>query len=1051
MRRSARILPFALSALPFAGALAQLSAPLDSVTLAAFRWRQIGPANMSGRITDIEVDPKNPRIFYVATAAGGIFKTINAGTTFHPTFDREAVVSIGDIAVAPSDPNVIYVGTGEQNTRNSISPGGGVYKSTDAGRTWHFMGLRETQHIGRIVVHPTNPDIAWVAALGHVWNSNRERGLYKTVDGGRTWQLVKFVSDKAGFVDVVLHPRDPNTIFAASWEVQRGPYFLQSGGPGSALWKSTDGGTTWTKVQGGGWPTQQLGRMNVVIAPSNPDVMYANVEADTNPNPLKPGQKADTTKRAKLNSGIYRSADGGKTWTLQQRNAGDARPFYYSQVRVDPKDENRIYWMSSVFRFSTDGGKTARRGALSIHTDWHAMWIDPNDPEHFIIGDDGGIAVTHDRGGTYDFINTFPVGQFYQASYDMAIPYRVCGGLQDNGSWCGPSRTRTQQGARNEDWFNVGGGDGFYTAQDPTNPDIIYYESQGGNIGRLDLAAGLARSIRRSNAPQRARMFEDSLVLARGDTTQPESPAVARRVGELRVRMRADSGTYTRHNWETPFFLSPHANTTIYAAGNRVLRSSNRGDSWVFISPDLSQVDSAKLIRSTRYTGGITTDATGAETYGTVTALAESPLRAGLLWAGTDDGNLWLSRNDGGTWELLHGVSPFAGRQSRLPGAPANGWVRRVVPSAFDSATVYVVVSNHQVNDFEPYLWMSTDFGRTFRSLAAGLPHGGIDFLHVLAEDPRNRDLLFVGSDRGVYVSTNRGVSWQKFMTNMPTVPVRDLDIHPRDRELIAATHGRSLWIVDIAPLEDLTDRVIASSAHLFPMKPAFQYAVRNEQMWNGNKLFQAENPPFGAQVAYRVAGTPSSAAAEDEGDAPSGGSAPTPGRRAVPDSARIVITDASGDTVRTLRGPAGPGLHRVFWDLRGKPAPLSPSALRDSIVAARVRADSIAKARASLDSTVAGRNPGTDTTSQRPGARRGRTDEVNLRPAEERLGGGGAQRGGGFGRGFRQGPWVEPGTYLVTLNVNGATLKQVVRVERASEVSSENPFGGEEEHERDH
>lgn len=1047
MRRYASSL--ALSAIPFLAAGAQLAAPLDSTTLAAFRWRSVGPANMSGRVTDLEVDPRNTKVFYFSLGAGGIFKTINNGTTFQPIFDKEAVTAIGDIAIAPSDPNVIYVGTGEQNTRNSISPGGGIYKSTDAGRTWQFMGLKETQHVGRIVVHPSDPNTVYVAALGKVWAPNKERGLYKSTDGGQNWQMVKFVSEKAGFVDVLMHPRDPNTLYAASWEVQRGPHFLQSGGPGSALWKSTDAGATWTRVQGGGWPTNQLGRMNIVISPSNPEVMYANLEADTNANPLRAGQKPDTSKRQKLKSGIYRSADGGKTWTFQWTNQGDARPFYYSQVRVDPREENRIYWMSSVFRFSTDGGKSFRRGALGIHTDWHGMWINPADPEHLIIANDGGIAISHDKGGTYDFVNTFAAGQFYQASFDMAVPYRVCGGLQDNGSWCGPSRTKTGQGARNDDWFNVGGGDGFYTAQDPTNPNVIYYESQGGNIGRLDLATGLARSIRRSPAQLRSRMFEDSAIVARGDTTQPETPDVTRRVSDIRARQRADSLTYTRHNWETPFFLSPHSSTTLYAAGNKVLRSTSRGDSWVMISPDLSTIDSAKIYKSTRNTGGITADNTGAETHATITSVHESPIRPGLLWAGTDDGNVWLSRNDGGTWELLHGTSPSHGRASRLPGAPANGWVRRVVASSHDSATVFVVVSNHQMNDFEPYLWVSNDMGRTFRSLTGNLPRGGVDFLHVLAEDPRNSNLLFVGSDRGVYVSTNKGGSWQKFMTNFPTVPVRDLDIHPRDRELIAATHGRSIWIVDIAPLQDMTDAVVASGAHLFSMKPAFQYAVRNEQMWNGNKIFQAENSPFGAQIAYRVAGVAGASVAEEAGaQGGLGAASPPGGRRAAVDSARIVITDAAGEVLRELRGPAGGGLHRVFWDLRAKPGPLSPVGLRDSVIAARVRQereDSIARARPAGDSAARGARAG--GAGQRG---RGGEPEINLRPAGERLGAvaggpGGGGGGGGFGRGFRQGPWVEPGNYLVTVTVAGRTMKQMVRVERSGEVSSDNPFGGEE------
>lgn len=1045
-----------------ATANAQLSTRLDSTTLAAFRWRSLGPANMSGRVSDIEVDPNDSRIYYVATAAGGVWKTINNGTTFFPLFDKQDVISLGDLAIAPSEPNTLYLGTGEQNTRNSISPGGGIFKSTDGGRTWTFKGLKETQQIGRVVVHPTNPNIVYVAALGRAWGFNPERGVYKSTNGGDSWDKVLFVSDRAGAVDIVMDPSDPNTLYASTWERVRTPYSLKSGGPGSALWKTTDAGAHWTKVSGPGWPTTTLGRIGLTISLSNPKVLYANVEADTNPNPKRP-DKADTTRAQKINSGIYRTADGGTTWTQTYRNSYslEQRPFYYSQVRVDPKDENRIYWMSSVFRFSTDGGKSYRRGALSIHTDWHAMWIDPKDPNHFLIGDDGGIAVTWDRGGTYDFINTFPIGQFYQVSFDFQKPYRVCGGLQDNGSWCGPSRTTTAQGARNDDWFNVGGGDGFYTAQDPNDPNYIYAESQGGNISRLNLATGYQRSIRRSNARQRDRQFEDSLVVARGDTTTPETPDVSRRLADIRRRQSADSSLDLRFNWETPFFLSPHQSTTIYAAGNKVIKSINRGDSWTAISPDLSTVDSARIIASMRATGGVTADNTGAETYGTITALMESTIRPGLLWAGTDDGNLWVSRNDGGSWELIHGTSPTAGRKNVLAGAPAKGWIRRVVPSQFDSATVYVVMDDHQNNDFEPYLWVSNDFGRTFRSLVNDLPKGGIDYLHVLAEDPRNRNLLFVGSDRGAYVSTDRGAHWQKFITNLPTVPVRDLKIHPRDRELIAATHGRSIWSVDIAPLEDMSDSAMVASAQLFTMKPAFQWAVRFEQMWNGNKIFQADNPPYGAQIAYRVAGTPtSSTAAEDNGR---GSSAPNAGggssRAAAPDSARIVITNAAGDTVRSLRGPGGAGLHRVYWDLRGRPGPLSPSGLRDSAQAAqrqRARDDSTRAANSARDTVNArGQNPGTDTTSARGaratgggGARRpgGGGDQINLRPAEEQIGAGGGGGRGGRGGGGRTGGYVEPGDYIVTVTVGGRTMKQVVRVERVGEVGNDDPFGGDDD-----
>jgi photosystem II stability/assembly factor-like uncharacterized protein len=995
-----------LSALLFpAVATAQLSTPLDSATLAAFRWRSIGPAIMGGRVTDVEVVPGDPKTFYVATATGGIWKTINRGTTFFPIFDREKIISMGDIAVAPSDPNVIYAGTGEEDSRNSISPGGGIYKSTDAGRSWKLAGLEATQHIGRVVVHPTDPNIVYVAALGHAWGSNPERGLYKTTDGGASWQLAKFVSDKAGFVDVAMDPGDANILYASSWERVRGPYFLRSGGPGSALWRSGDAGRTWTQVKGGGLPATTLGRIGLAIAPSNPKVIYATVEADTNPNPLRKGETADTAKRQKTNSGLYRSADGGQTWSLMARNEGDARPFYYSQVRVDPKNPDRVYWMTSVFRFSDDGGKTVRKGALSVHVDWHAMWIDPADPDHFILGDDGGVYVTWDKGGTYEFLNTFPIGQFYAVNYDMQKPYTVCGGLQDNGSWCGPSRTRARNGIGNADWFNVGGGDGFYTAIDPTNPKLIYSESQGGNISRLDVESWSRVPIREGRRDMM--MFEDSLVIARGDTTEQPTPAITRSLAEIRARARADSALAIRFNWNTPFFLSPHAPTTIYAGGSRLLKSTNRGDQWNPISPDLSTKDSARIHISTKTTGGITRDATGAETYGTITSVAESPIRAGLLWAGTDDGNVWLSRNDGGAWESLAG---------RFPGVPAKTWVSRVEPSHFDTATVYVTFDNHRENDFKPYVFVSRDFGRSFRPITRGLPADGVGFAHVIVEDPATPNLLFLGTDLGAYVSTDRGGNWQRFMTGLPTVPVHDLKIHPRDRELIAGTHGRSIWVVDIAPLEQLADSILRKDAHLFVVTSAYQYTPRTEQSWNGNKIFQVDNPPYGAELVLRLA----------SGDAKK-------------DTARIIVTDVRGDTVRSFPVAVGGGFNRLTWDLRRNPKPLGPKALRDSIAGARrrqQRADSV-KAAAARDTTAkrdttGGQTVGVRAVRTEPGSYDPRPAEAPLGITDEEL----ATRIG-FGR-RRVGEFVEPGQYLVTVSAGGRVMRQVVKVERVGEVVTE-------------
>jgi photosystem II stability/assembly factor-like uncharacterized protein len=1043
----------AVAVVLLAPAALQSQATLDSATLAAFRWRPVGPANMAGRITDIEGIPGPSKTFYVAAAAGGIWKTTNNGVTFRPIFDHERVISMGDLAIAPSDTNVVYAGTGEEDSRNSISPGGGIYKTTDGGRTWKLSGLVETQAIGRIVVHPRDPNTVYVAALGHIWNANRERGLYTSTDGGATWQLSKFISDKAGFVDVAMDPSDPNTLYAASWERVRGPYFLKSGGPGSALWKTTDAGKTWTEIKGGGFPETMKGRIGLAIAPSNPKIIYAMVEADTVMGAPKGG------KRQVRPSGLYRSTDAGVTWT--KMNSANVRPFYYSQVRVDTKNPDRVYFSSTPVLFSDDGGKTARAATVGIHVDHHAQWIDPNDPEHFIVGNDGGIGITWDRGGNYDFVNTIPLGQFYAISFDMAVPYRVCGGLQDNGSWCGPSRRRN--GAiTNQFWFNVGGGDGFYTAQDPVEPDIIYVESQGGNMSRLNYATGERTTLSRPSWRNRYRQFEDSIIITRGDTTRPESPAITRRLAELRQRARADSIDFDiRFNWQTPFFLSPHSRTTFYAAGNRVLKSTNRGENLIPISPDLSTKDSMRIRISTRTTGGITPDVTGAEAHGTVTALAESPIRPGLLYAGTDDGNVWLTRNDGSTWENLTG---------RFPGVPAKTWVNRIEPSQFDSSTFYIAFDNHRENDFAPYLYVTTDFGRTFRSIANDLPRGGPDFIHVIREDPHNRDLLFVGTDVGVYMSLNRGASWQKFMTGLPTVPVHDLKIHPRDRELIAGTHGRSIWIVDIAPLEQMRGDVVAKMPYLFAPKTAYAYGESPAGGGApGHKIFQAPSPQYGAEITYRLASN-------------------------APRRTRIVITDVSGDTIRTLNGPGGAGVHRAVWDFRGKAPkaePLSPAGLRDSVVTARkvqTIFDSLEKSgvsRRELDRVrrqlasgggFGGGGGGGGGFGEgpiarlgifveRPGeapppraARRPTGDSARAadRPTSERAGAAADDEAAEadpevmsqvtdvlraadlFGRGRNpfaprtgQAPFVASGDYLVSINVGGQTLRQVLRVER--------------------
>jgi hypothetical protein len=1109
-----RPIPFlqivATTALAGSAAFAQSPRPaLDSATVAGFRWRTVGPANFEGRVADVVGIPGPSKTFFVAAAGGGIWKTTNAGTTFRPVFDDYPVVAMGAMAIAPSDTQQVWAGTGEQNSRNTIEPGQGIYKSTDGGLTWKLMGLEKTQHIGRIVVHPTNPNIVYVAALGAAWKSNPERGLYKTEDGGQSWKLVKFVSDKAGFVDVALDPKNPDVIWAASYERVRGPYFLRSGGPGSALWKSTDAGATWTEIKGGGWPETTKGRIGLSVFAGNGDIVYAMVEADS----IRGQKAAPGTKRQKLANGLYRTKDGGKTW--EKMNDANTRPFYYSQVRVHPRNPDRVWFSSTSVLVSSDGGKTARTATQGIHVDHHAMWVDPSDPDHFIVGDDGGISITWDGGGNYDFAATLPLAQFYSVSFDFETPYNICAGAQDNGSWCGPSR-RKQGPVTNAYWFTYSGGDGFWTAQHPTEPHIIFGESQGGNIQRWDTKNGTTTSLVKPSWRPRYALYEDSILVTRGDSATPATKDQQARIAQYRSHQKADSAELdVRFNWETPYFLSPHNADVLYAGGNRVLKSTQRGDNLYPISPDLSKKQLAKIDTSMNKTGGITLDATGAETYGTVVALAESYVRPGFLGAGTDDGNVWVTKNDGATWEQIPS-SRFAGL------AAGDVYVSRIEPSHFDSLTFYITFDNHRWNDFTPYVYVTNDFGKTFRSIANNLPKESVaDFVHTVREDPYNRDLLFVGTSRAVYTSLDRGQSWQRLMAGMPTVPVYDLKIHPRDRELIAATHGRGIWIVDIAPLEQLAGdkgtKVVADAAYLFQPKTAYEYgqgpALGASANGEGHKVFNAPSPAYGAEIAYRVAaGAVASAASSGENDGNnSSTSAATPnaggsaargqgqrGQRGP--QAQILITNARGDTVRTLTGPATAGLHRVTWDFRGRAAPrapLSPSQLRDSVIAARRMNfvfDSLEKAgtmpKPALDrlrQTMAGGDlaalfrgggggrggaaaggawnprPGEGAVVGAAGGAGGGgggegaaagepnpLDALNafpggaqelqqlLRPPGQTGGRGG---GGGFGRGA-QAPVVAAGDYLVTLTVGGKTYKQLLRVERVSGGDDTGGFG---------
>jgi photosystem II stability/assembly factor-like uncharacterized protein len=998
--------PFLRLALPtlFSAGLLHAQVP-DSATIAGLRWRSIGPVNMAGRITDVEAHPSQPNTFYVAGATGGIWKTVNAGTTFIPLWEKAPIASMGDLAIAPSNPRIIWAGTGEEDSRNSVAPGYGIYKSVDGGVTWQSMGLQKTQHIGRIIVHPTNPDIVWVAALGALWGSNPERGLYKTADGGKTWALSKFISDKAGFVDLAIDPRNPDVLYASSWERVRKGHYLKSGGPGSALWKTTDGGTTWKEIKGGGFPETQKGRINLAVAPSAPDVVYAMVEADS----------VRGAKPQRLLSGLYRSKDAGATWTWV--STINNRPFYFSQVRVDPKNPDRIYRMAVDFQFSDDGGYSWRTGMLGIHEDYHAMWIDPSNTDHYIVGGDAGVFQTWDKGGTYDAVNNMAMGQFYGISFDYQVPYRVCGGLQDNGTSCGLSR-RSNAPLQMTDWYAIFAADGLQTAQDPVNPDLVYYESQGGNISRRNLATGEQVSVKARTVTRT--QFGQQIARIRGDGTTPLTADQQKQIADIRAQMNrelADPNVATRWNWNTPFILSRHDPNVLYSGAEKLFKSVRNGLDPFAISGDLSSRDENRIRITTGFdingnpavdaTGGITRDATGAEENATIVTIGESPLKAGLLYVGTNDGKVWLTKNDGGAWEDL---------SARFAGVPPFTYVSKVEPSGADTGTVYVSFDNHRENDFTPYVYMSTDFGKTFTRIDGGLPRDGRpNTVYVVREDPVNPKLLYVGTELGVSASLDRGATWFALGANLPTVPVYDLQVHPRDRELIAGTHGRGIQVLDVAPLQQLSATSLASATQLFRPAVALQYGERPvgsepraQRGWRGERV------PMGANIRYRLAAPAAS----------------TP---------RVSIVNAAGDTVARLTGTNVAGLNTVNWNLvQGAGGGIAGGfgggggGFGGFGAAGTDPNLSVTGFPAGVNPRPAETRAAADTTGSPTYQARLLAQPANAAGGGGRGQGGGGGGGGGFGGG-RGATQAETGDYRIVLQAGGQTYTETLRVVRVA------------------
>jgi len=802
----------------------------DSALVATLSLRSIGPAVMSGRIEDIAV-ASSPgtmggelgTVFYVGSASGGVWKTTNGGMSWTPVFDNERTASIGAVAVAPSSSNIVWVGTGEDNNQRSVSYGDGVYKSVDGGQTWTNMGLESSQQVGRIRVHPTDPDIVWVASAGPMWASGGERGVFKTTDGGKTWKQTLSVDEYTGAADLVLDPSDPDVMYAATHQRERRAFNYVGGGPGSGIWKSVDGGETWARLSTG-LPTSDMGRIGLDVCMVAPNVVYAVIEGSEH--------------------GVYRSDDAGASW----RKMSDIQsiPWYFGEIRVDPRDPDTVYHLGVSFQVSHDGGATWERTGRGPHSDHHALWINPENPDHLILGNDGGLYVSRDAGDTWDFSPNLPVSQFYAVAVDNAEPFfGIAGGLQDNSTWGGPSRTRSNDGIYNSDWYGMAGGDGFYAAIDPTDPNIAYVESQMGNILRYDRRTGDRKPI------------------------QPQP---------------AEGEREYRFNWSSPIKISPWDHNTVYFAANYLFKSTDRGDGWTRLGEDLTrdiEDDSLKMMGAVPKPDAVARHE-GVVDFSTISDVDISTLQRGMLITGSDDGVVAISTDDGQTWT----------KQMRFPGVPDTAYVSKVRFSAHDASVIYVTFDNHRSNDFHPYVIRSADGGRSWANITHNLP----DFGNVrsFVEHPRNPALLFVGTERGLYVSTDTGGTWTRVHGGLPTVRVDDLVIQARENTLVAATHGRGFWLLDdLGPLEHLAEAKAEGGPFLFPVKPDLLFTpdASPSSGTHGARDFAGANPPVGTNVSYLL---PASAA-----------------------GMKLEIVSSSGDVVRTLTAPSGAGLHHVLWDFR--------------------------------------------------------------------------------------------------------------------------------------
>ena len=866
--------------LPLLGAAAPAAAQEQAPSAAAptlteemlepFRFRLIGPANHSGRVTAIAVpEGSGGRTIYVGFAGSGVWKTENHGITWSPIFDDQPFTGIGDVAVAPSDADVVWVGTGERNSLRSNSWGNGVYRSTDGGGSWEHMGLDETRETGRIVIHPDDPETVWVAAMGHLWGANPERGVYKTTDGGESWEQVLFVSDTTGFVDLKMHPEDPDVLYAAGWHrIRWGGGRMEGAGSGSGIWKTTDGGRSWTRLDDlagtrGLPPSGKLGRIGIGVTPADPDRVYAVIQ----------DASSAYSPTISITGGVYRSDDAGESW--RQVHDVSAHPdYFYNEAWVDPNDADRVYLAGTWMALTEDGGEHFETVDVGrVHVDHHALWIDPADSDHMVDGNDGGIYISRDRGENWEHIS-MPTGQYYEVSVDSTkTPYHVCGGTQDNGTWCGPHRTRERVGITDYDWYTIYGGDGFVTAVSVDSPRIFYAEWQYGNIGRRD-------ALTWETAP-----------------LQPHSEDA----GFL-------SGYPFRWDWNTPFVLSSHDQTTLYLGGNFLFRLDDRGRSWEILGDDM-----------TRGTRRAPEPDTAHTSYRSLHSIAESLLDPDRLWTGSNDGLIWTTADRGRSWSRVNDNIPSQD--------PQHCFVAEIEASHHVAERAYVVHDCHRRDDYRPYVWRTDDGGDSWTDISGDLPDDAGSW--VVRESPVDPDVLFLGNERGVYYTIDGGQRWHRLKSGLPTVGVRDMNFAYAEQDLVVGTFGRSIYVLDISALQRLGPEVLAEPAHLFPVEDTRAFNTVDTYASFGDQFFTAPNPPYGATITYYLRDDLGEDATltirkldEAEGPRPRGPDPLETEDRPLDDPDRVPAagtgdeTAESGPTVARLTGDGRPGMHRVTWDL---------------------------------------------------------------------------------------------------------------------------------------